>query len=594
MQVLLNTPEEILHIGDKLDADFDSPKALGMKSIHYSVIPHTMSEICDYEKICFNEPKYLTSLRKLAVHSCSDSSKTENQIGAGVLGLAFTLFCDWAIDICEREGKKNIYPFMREAEVFAPMLENAIEKRGLSINVKPLYVSRQATWLSSISFWDEEECDNLLDKYGFTVGDAFQSIGLSFPCFLRKEIIDSKIKSLDKQFLNQIRSFLTSEEVVWEVNQEIRKRSKLLFSYLKQEANLLENSVTVDLGFRGTINSNIENTLAKHGTSSSCTHLLAFGSNSLLQLKDRGIDVRGFFSSPGLKQEERKIIHRSLMPLEQLILGELGSTIGFDYNNGKVEPCFDNTRVPRTEFKTKRFVRESIIKFQDLWYETFGNKEKTIDENKHEIQKNIALQGVIRLINCPTPKEAKLLGNLHHEVNGGSTQIRRICSRDDLAVLKKAQTADYFMKLGRINGVHWPQGVLTYTKPYYLIKKQLDRNTSDSYLQTMNDVIESAQIDKFSKIIIYGAGEVGKAAVKAAKINSLKVACFVDRKKSHWGTYIEEIQVFSLEKALDIYPKVPLLIGSFEFLDQIESTIKDMLAKKELTNQILSTKDLCL
>ena len=110
----------------------------------------------------------------------------------------------------------------------------------------------------------------------------------------------------------------------------------------------------------------------------------------------------------------------------------------------------------------------------------------------------------------------------------------------------------------------------------------------------MNEVIESAKIDKFSKIIIYGAGEVGKAAGKAAKINSLKVACFVDRKKSLWGTGIEGTIVYSLVTALDKYPKVPILIGSFEFLDQIESTIKDMLAEKNLTNQIFSTKDLCL
>jgi len=68
----------------------------------------------------------------------------------------------------------------------------------------------------------------------------------------------------------------------------------------------------------------------------------------------------------------------------------------------------------------------------------------------------------------------------------------------------------------------------------------------------------------------------------------------VDRKKSLWGTNIEEIKVFSLEKALDKYPMVPILIGSFEFLDQIESTIKDMLTKKQLTNRIFSTKDLCL
>ena len=128
--------------------------------------------------------------------------------------------------------------------------------------------------------------------------------------------------------------------------------------------------------------------------------------------------------------------------------------------------------------------------------------------------------------------------------------------------------------------MHWPQGVITRSNPFFLLKQKLQHLTSDSYLQTMNDVIESAQIGKFSKIIVYGAGEL-KVAVKAAKINSLTVECFVDRKKSLWGTDIEGTLVYSLATALDKYPKVPLLIGSFEFLDQIESTIKDMLAKKK-------------
>ena len=61
----------------------------------------------------------------------------------------------------------------------------------------------------------------------------------------------------------------------------------------------------------------------------------------------------------------------------------------------------------------------------------------------------------------------------------------------------------------------------------------------------MNDVIESAQIGKFSKIIVYGAGELGKVAVKAAKINSLTVECFVDR-KNHFGAQILKGLLFIL------------------------------------------------
>ena len=44
------------------------------------------------------------------------------------------------------------------------------------------------------------------------------------------------------------------------------------------------------------------------------------------------------------------------------------------------------------------------------------------------------------------------------------------------------------------------------------------QSSSDSYLKTMNDLMEIVKGENFSEIIIYGAGEVGKLR-KFAEIN---------------------------------------------------------------------------
>jgi hypothetical protein len=196
------------------------------------------------------------------------------------------------------------------------------------------------------------------------------------------------------------------------------------------------------------------------------------------------------------------------------------------------------------------------------------------------------------MIDTPTLDEAQLLGDLHHDVNGGSDQLRKICNDKDDRVLSKIGSEERFLKVGRMHGVHWPQGVVTRSNPYFLLKRKLAQNNSDSYLQSMNDLVEIIKAKGFSKIIIYGAGEAGKALYKAAEINEIKVGCFVDRKESLWGEYVESAQVFSLETALDEFDKIPFVIGSFEFLDQIENSIRSKAKELKLDPLIFSTRDL--
>jgi len=196
------------------------------------------------------------------------------------------------------------------------------------------------------------------------------------------------------------------------------------------------------------------------------------------------------------------------------------------------------------------------------------------------------------MIDTPTLEEAKLLGDLNHDFNNGSMNSRKICSNNDARVLNKVGSEERFLKVGRMLGVHWPQGIVTRSNPYFLLKRKLAQNTSDSYLQSMNDLVEIVKAKGFSEVIIYGAGEVGKALYKAAEINEVKVGCFVDRKESLWGEYVESAQVLSLETALDEFDKIPFVIGSFEFLDQIENSIRSKAKELKIDPTIFSTKDL--
>jgi len=199
---------------------------------------------------------------------------------------------------------------------------------------------------------------------------------------------------------------------------------------------------------------------------------------------------------------------------------------------------------------------------------------------------------ITRLIELPTDQEAKFLGNLRHDYNQGSSKYRLICSPKDSEIHAEIGCEEKFLKTSRLSGVHWPQGVITRRNRYFLLKKKLDAYSSDSYLKTMNDLMEIVRGENFSEIIIYGAGEVGKSARKAAEINQIEVKCFVDRKESLWGNLLENINIISLAKALEDFPNTPVAVGSFEFLQQIEETITYELRERNLKNRVFSVKDL--
>lgn len=585
-------PSQFIHIGDKIDADVESPKSLGMFAIHYNTIPSSLKDICEYEKIYgLNDAEY-NSIRKLSVQSTNKPEKIYNQIGAGILGPVFTFFCEWVLDLCIKEGKQFVYPFMREAELFLPMLENAAKKRKSNVKIIPLYVSRKSTWIASLKQWDQPSCDDLMGKIGLTVNDISHSLELPFPKSIYEKLGKCKIKSLSKNDYKRIVDYLFCDNSIRKINQKIKEKRRLLTSYLLGLEGDFLNSVTIDLGFRGTTNANIEKNLYLSNVKHNLLHLLTFGCDSIINHKFQNIDIRGFLSNPKFNQDYRAIIHRSLYPLEQLFVGCTGTTSNYKVEGGKTVPVTEKVRTPKRELNVKKNIRKSSIIFQNLFYRLSPMQRSTIRNNLKFNSEKRKLAGIFsRMIDLPTPKEAEFLGSLHHDHNDGSSQVIRICSPDDKQILKNSHSVEHFLKIARIHEINWPQGVLTSENPHFLLKKKLELDAIDSYLKPMNNLILRLKEKNIFKIIIFGAGEAGQALQTAAKINHVKVLCFVDSKDCLWGEKINNINVFSLTNALQKFGTVPIVIGSFHFLKQIEDSINRTFEKLSVKGEYYSAKD---
>ena len=86
----------------------------------------------------------------------------------------------------------------------------------------------------------------------------------------------------------------------------------------------------------------------------SAIHLLVFGSDEIIELKSNRIDIRSFYSSPGINQDLLKPIKRSSFPLEQLFFtGEIGSVR---------RHCISSGQIKAIKYESKASVDDIIIK----------------------------------------------------------------------------------------------------------------------------------------------------------------------------------------------------------------------------------------
>ena len=196
------------------------------------------------------------------------------------------------------------------------------------------------------------------------------------------------------------------------------------------------------------------------------------------------------------------------------------------------------------------------------------------------------------MIDLPTPRITQFLAEFRHELNDGTKEITKLCRDKDFQTLDEIGSEEKFLKVSRINNVHWPQGVISANSPHFLLKRKLEQNSSDSYLKTMNDLSLTLKAKDISNIIIYGAGDAGKSMLTASTIHDINVECFVDRKESLWGKYIENIMIYSLVDALQKFGPIPVVIGSFQFLKQIEDTINLTCEKLSIHFEAYSIRDI--
>ncbi|MCY9696756.1 HAD family hydrolase [Paenibacillus alginolyticus] len=532
----------IVHIGDNIAADVEGASKEGIRSIHYNVVPEHFESLHHWEYVRHGHvlPEW-KSLRKLAEATdmtvgMGELDRFFYKMGSSVIGPFLQALCEWVIDQCIAEGIRTVHPLMREAYLLAPMLENAARIRGVDLQIKPIYVSRQATFLAGLESFGDNELALLLGIHGLKLGELFEVLdiseeGVHFEAFWEERIENCKyiLGENGSSVYDQIGVFLRSAPIQTKILASVQRHRQLFVSYLKQEFGSPERLVTVDIGFHGTIQKSLEKIVSLAGHRPQMLHLLAVGANRLDELSMRGMDIRSMLRSGSGGTEEGKRIARTPAFLEELMMGDFGSTLRYAADElGQIRPITAELKRSDEEYAMKRACQEGALAFQG--YYAYLLKQKEGQLQRASLQPVEWSKPLHRVLDMPRPEEARLLGDLTHQDNFCTEYIAPIC--EDVAEEWFEQGPEAFLNICNygpsILNANWPQGLVTRRFPYYLYTFYLRHQDGFGSQVMLFETIQRVKEDGLCAVHLYGTGAFAEQTLKMAWFHGLQIRSWID------------------------------------------------------------------
>ena len=570
-------PDDILHVGDHRHADVVMAARAGFAAEWHDTGDDDTREHLRLESLRHGTPSpELTSLRRLSCSLAGMIGEHERWwfgLGASILGPVMAAFADWVVEECARDGIRVVRPLMREGALFAEMIAAAAKRTGAGLDVRPLFASRASTWLASIHTFGEADVRRLLQRQTLTVEEALATLGLSMqdaPDALRA-LGTVRLAAASRTQLADGRSLedalvhdLTQPAVRATVERHAASARDLVRQYIHQECGSAADIAVVDLGFKGTTGT----ALAQADTGRRFHQFLMFGAEAITRLWRDGHDVRVFAAGPVEHADLAGSIVRYPALLEALLVTG-GTTRGYRSTGNGVVPVLEDLRTPSDQQRAAANCRAGILVFQDRWLAWRGLRPRSAAAVAQS--RRLLTTPVHRLLTMPTADEASRLGRLLHEDNDGGLSTRAIAST----------AADEQTCL-------WPAGVSEQRCPGDIEKQwRFAAGTPDGAPGAIPEVALRARQAGVRRLLVWGAGEMGSALVRACRTAGLDVAGVTDSNPALWGSTVEGVAVLSPAEARTRGPHV-YAIGSLAFAADIEQALRREYTTASDTLQVFS------
>lgn len=335
-------PEQVLHIGDNARSDFLIPLRLGLKALLLKTVARKHE----------SNPAYAV-LRNFIRRNEGEYSDAFVRLGYRALGPMLYGFSRWLKKEVIRRKADRVLFLMREGSLLKKAYESV---GGSSDSASLLYVSRQSTTLPFLG--KDASLRQLLKRLAarrvcYTVRDFCNA------CLLTSEDIKEIIPEEEMQ--ENMRSWTPSrskdfyDKIRPALEKSARRNLDNLLQYLKR-VGLGSRNLAVDVGYCGTIQSNLQQTVLKS----------EFFGAYLGYYLDKGKVEAGKATGFYFSQEDNTLVFDMALTsgvFELLFLDTCGTTLAYDTKGNPILAKQDNDaeqadRICRAQNAAMRFVRD--------------------------------------------------------------------------------------------------------------------------------------------------------------------------------------------------------------------------------------------
>ena len=430
-------PRQLVHVGDNEEADVEPAARLGIPTVHFVRGSSYLDAVRDREEH-YVDPEVarphgdggLTAMRGKVLHRTELDALDEElrpfwSYGAACLGPALTAFAEWVVERTEAAGATKALCLMREGDLLGGLVSEAGGYLGSDVVGEPVWLSRHVCARASIVEGSERELRALLVRRSPpTVRQLCDTIGVDveLSAALRGRA-DTRLD--DATAVSEVLAELTSDPELRAAmvarGRTLRERiSRYLARHVPEgDANL----VLVDLGWGGTIQTLLQQLLARQAAIENAPELHTIGlylvtHGLAVQRALDGVELEGFLGSFGVPGPAVRAIMRSPEILEQVCMPDIGSQVDL---TAELEPVLGDAvdeRLPQAGHRAA--VQAGIRAFQHEWARYAAlMPDRRVRLTEPDLREQLVGQ-VARAMVAPTEQEATVFGAWIHDENFGS------------------------------------------------------------------------------------------------------------------------------------------------------------------------------
>ncbi|AUV32489.1 hypothetical protein C2U48_18300 [Escherichia coli] len=438
-------PNQLLHIGDNLEADVKKASARNIKAFHLPKSYDEYTSNSDYQlPWARDEQRHSLDWRILlaiAGNSLHDNPylpfRKNTLFGAspvklGYYGFGFLLlgFTKWLVEVSIKDKIERLYFLSRDGKIMKEAYDIVSKLYPNAPTSHYLYCSRRAVNLAKV-----KTVDDIIDLANVDYANNVQ-LSLLLKNRFNIEIseiptevlakhsltLDSRLKSNDPSKLQSL--LIDIQDVIIDLSATERRN---YLEYLNAEGLFSEGKVSiVDIGYAGTMQQSLFQ-LSERKKAIGGYYLITFR-QALKRVVSNELDIKAFLAEFVDRHDTYHPFCRHVPLYETLFSSTETSFVkmGKDWNN-QLTPIF----MPRTDVEEKREkvvedIQKGALSFINQVSTILGNRLATID-----VEPNKSLRVLDFYFTNPHPRDAKIFSGVMFEDAYGGARYKTILPLDN-------------------------------------------------------------------------------------------------------------------------------------------------------------------